>query len=96
MYNTAVIPEDVYDSSEGGKTYNYKSVQDCQEACQAHTSCFFFQYNTKELKCWFKKNKALLHVKQNAISNKFKEKQYTSTSDFIFGPKYCNRKLVLL
>ena len=96
MGNTAVIPEDTYDSYDSGRTYKYNSVQDCQEACQAHTSCFFFQYNKKERKCWFKNNKALLYIKQNETTNKFKAKQYTSTTDFIFGPKYCNRKLVTL
>ena len=88
--NTAVIPEYGYDIHEHHEPNKFKSAQECQWKCQEDSDCFFFQYNNKDQKCWLKTEEALLSVKTNETSNKFVDKQYANTNDFIFGPKYCS------
>ena len=96
LQSTSVIPEDSYDSYETDKTLQFDGAQGCQEACQSDSKCFFFQYNKADQKCWLKKDRALLRTKQNQTSNKFKDHRYTDTSDFIFGPKFCNGMLAIV
>ena len=87
---TAVIPEYRYDINEDHEPNKFKSAQECQKKCREVDECFFFQYNNKDQKCWLKTEQALLSVKTNETSNKFIDKQYANTNDFIFGPKYCS------
>ena len=96
LESTSVIPEYSYDAHGTGEHLKFDSAQGCQEACQGDSRCFFFQYNKADQQCWYKKDRALLATKQNETSNKFKNRQYTSTADFIFGPKYCNGTLIFL
>ena len=91
--HTAVIPEYYLDSYNDGRTSKHDSTQACQKACQRDKWCYFFQHNTRDGTCWFKKDGGILHVQQNKTSNKFKDKRYNSTYDFTFGPKYCNGRL---